>query len=108
MALSLYERLTGRWRDERLREAVAVVLLSPQDSLAAMQAVADVVVFGPPRPAPVLREAITVHTCKRCWCQQAADDSPCWQCGGPVTWWDPPLPPPEPVQVATVSSYGND
>lgn len=51
-------------------------------------------VLGPALAAPVLREAIPVHTCTRCWCQQAMG-LPCWLCGGPAWHWEPPALPGE-------------
>lgn len=48
-------------------------------------------VFGPPKAGPEHREATTVHTCTRCWVQQAAG-LPCWYCGGVMQWWEPPPP----------------
>ena len=104
MALSLYQRYMTRRNPPPPP-------LSPAASAASFRDVADSVVFGPPgalRGGPAVGPAVVTHTCLDCWCQQPAGTGPCWQCGGTPVFWDPPLPPPEPVQVATVTVYGND
>ncbi|HUC25386.1 MAG TPA: hypothetical protein VMA73_21990 [Streptosporangiaceae bacterium] len=64
----------------------------------------DDLVFGPELPEPVPPEATTVHTCTRCWTQQDRG-LPCWHCGAPTRYWEPPYlaDSSTPVQVATTN-----